>query len=85
MNAVVQQLRYVDIDSLFAAVGEGHVSAASVVEKVVASHGGADGASEDLAEATIPGRGRPRKEQTDPGVLVAVSYTHLFITKRQVI
>ena len=70
MNAVVQQLRYVDIDSLFAAVGEGHVSAASVVEKVVASHGGADGASEDLAEATIPGRGRPRKEQTDPGVLV---------------
>ena len=70
MNAVVQQLRYADIDSLLAAVGEGHVSAASVVEKVMASHGGADGASEDLAEATIPGRGRPRKQPTDPGVVV---------------
>jgi GTP pyrophosphokinase len=70
MNAVVQQLRYADIDSLFAAVGEGHVSAASIVEKVVASHGGADGASEDLAEATIPGRGRMRKQPTDPGVVV---------------
>lgn len=69
MSAIVQQLRYVDIDSLYAAVGEGHVSAGSIVEKVVAAHGGADGASEDLAEATVPGRVRQRK-QTDPGVVV---------------
>ncbi|SEW11514.1 GTP pyrophosphokinase [Austwickia chelonae] len=69
MSAVVQQLRYVDIDSLYAAVGEGHVSAHSIVEKVVSAHGGAEGATEDVAEATVPGRGRSRKP-TDPGVVV---------------
>ncbi|WP_219107864.1 bifunctional (p)ppGpp synthetase/guanosine-3',5'-bis(diphosphate) 3'-pyrophosphohydrolase [Austwickia sp. TVS 96-490-7B] len=69
MHDVVQQLRFPDIDSLYAAVGEGHLSAQSIVEKVVAVHGGADGATEDLAEATVPGRYRSRK-RTDPGVVV---------------
>jgi GTP pyrophosphokinase len=69
LAGVAADLRYVDIDALYAAVGEGHVSAVSVVNRVVASFGGEEGASEDLAEATLPTRTRPRRAG-DPGVVV---------------
>src|SRR5690348_11746359 len=46
-----------DVSALYAAVGEGNLSAQAVVRRVIEEHGGADGASEDLAEAvTITGR-----------------------------
>jgi GTP pyrophosphokinase len=51
-------------------VGEGHVSAQHVVGKVVASMGGVDGATEDLAEATVPTRAASRRKPGDPGVVV---------------
>ncbi len=70
MTAVATDLRYQDIEALYAAVGEGHVSAQHVVGKVVASMGGVDGATEDLAEATVPNRGRARRHDGDPGVVV---------------
>jgi GTP pyrophosphokinase len=69
LAGVAADLRYQDIDGLYAAVGEGHVSASSVVGKVVQSFGGEEGASEDLAEATLPTRTRPRRAG-DPGVVV---------------
>src|SRR5215203_1933779 len=69
LTAVAGELRYVDIDGLYAAVGEGHVSAGHVVNRVVASFGGEEGASEDLAEATVPTRTRTRRAG-DPGVVV---------------
>ncbi len=69
LTAVAGELRYVDIDGLYAAVGEGHVSAGHVVNRVVASFGGEEGASEDLAEATVPTRTRSRRAG-DPGVVV---------------
>jgi GTP diphosphokinase / guanosine-3',5'-bis(diphosphate) 3'-diphosphatase len=69
LAAVAVNLRYLDIDGLYAAVGEGHVSAASVVNRVVQSFGGEEGASEDLAEATVPTRTRPLRAG-DPGVVV---------------
>ena len=53
-----RDLRYQDIDALYAAVGEGHVSAQHVVGRLVASLGGEEGASEDLAEATVPNAGQ---------------------------
>jgi GTP pyrophosphokinase len=61
-----------DASALFAAVGEGRVSAASVVQKLLVAHGGADGATEDIAEAFTPhqssaARVRP---QGDPGIVV---------------
>jgi guanosine-3',5'-bis(diphosphate) 3'-pyrophosphohydrolase len=68
LTAVAGALRYTNIDGLFAAVGEGHVSADHVVKQLVATLGGEDGATEDLAEATMPRRGRVRA--TDPGVTV---------------
>lgn len=70
MTAVATDLRYQDIEALYAAVGEGHVSAQHVVGKVVASMGGVDGATEDLAEATVPTRAASRRRPGDPGVVV---------------
>src|SRR5690349_2604492 len=64
------ELRYADISALYAAVGEGHVSAQHVVSKVVASMGGVEGATEDLAEATVPTRQAKRRRGGDPGVVV---------------
>jgi GTP pyrophosphokinase len=69
MTAVATDLRYQDIDALYAAVGEGHVSAQHIVSKVVAAMGGVEGATEDLAEATSPTRVM-RRRTTDPGVVV---------------
>ncbi|HKX68389.1 MAG TPA: bifunctional (p)ppGpp synthetase/guanosine-3',5'-bis(diphosphate) 3'-pyrophosphohydrolase [Intrasporangium sp.] len=71
MTAVATDLRYQDIEALYAAVGEGHVSAQHVVGKVVASMGGVEGATEDLAEATVPTRAAARRRRDgDPGVVV---------------
>ncbi len=69
MTAIATDLRYVDIDALYAAVGEGHVSAQHVVSKIVATVGGVEGATEDLAEATTPTRAM-RRRSGDPGVVV---------------
>ncbi|MGH3156745.1 MAG: RelA/SpoT family protein, partial [Streptosporangiaceae bacterium] len=53
---IARDLHYADLSALYAAVGEGHVSAQSVVMKLVKSAGGLAGAQEDLAEATLPTR-----------------------------
>jgi guanosine-3',5'-bis(diphosphate) 3'-pyrophosphohydrolase len=67
--ALASEMRYPDVTTLYAAVGEGHVSAASVVQRLVQSLGGEDGAEEDLAEATTPIRAR-RPRIGEPGVEV---------------
>jgi GTP pyrophosphokinase len=67
--ALASEMRYADVTALYAAVGEGHVSAASVVQRLVQSLGGEDGAEEELAEATTPTRAR-RPRIGDPGVEV---------------
>lgn len=69
LTGLASELRYQDIDALYAAVGEGHVSAQHVVGRLVASLGGEEGASEDLAEATTPTRSM-RRRSGDPGVVV---------------
>ncbi len=66
-----RDLHFPDISALYAAVGENQVSAQSVVQRVVASLGGAEGATEDLAEAASPTRGLTRPTGPgDPGVVV---------------
>jgi GTP pyrophosphokinase len=72
LTAIAHDLRYPDITSLYAALGEGHVSSQAVVSRLVQAVGGEDGAAEDLAEATAPtreARRRPRPKG-DPGVVV---------------
>ncbi|MGB3186582.1 MAG: bifunctional (p)ppGpp synthetase/guanosine-3',5'-bis(diphosphate) 3'-pyrophosphohydrolase [Ornithinimicrobium sp.] len=68
LMAVAGDLRYQSIEALFAAVGESHVSPEHVVKQLVATLGGEIGATEDLAEAVMPHRGKSRA--TDPGVTV---------------
>jgi GTP pyrophosphokinase len=73
LDAVAHDLHLADISALYAAVGEGNVSAQAVVERVIALAGGREGAEEDLAEATIlPKRGarRGRDRLGDAGVVV---------------
>ncbi len=69
LTAVADDLRYPDISSLYAAVGEGHVSAQSVVQRLVHILGGEEGTTEDAAEAVMPDRPR-RRTAGDPGVVV---------------
>ena len=71
LTTLAHELRYPDISALYAAIGESHVSAQSVVSRLVESLGGEEGATEDLAEATTPGSSRTRRRSaTDPGVVV---------------
>jgi GTP pyrophosphokinase len=66
------EMRYPDVSALYAAVGEGHVSAPHVVSQLVKSLGGEEGTEEDTAEAAIPGvPTTPRRIRSgDPGVVV---------------
>ncbi|GGK91533.1 GTP pyrophosphokinase [Planomonospora parontospora subsp. parontospora] len=70
---LARELRYPDVSSLYAAVGEGHTAAQTVVQKLVQSIGGVEGAEEDIAEAAVPTklRGRPRAGGGGAGVVVA--------------
>jgi len=67
---IARDLRYPDVSALYAAVGENHVSAQSVVSKLVAALGGAEGAVEDIAEVAVPTRRPGRPSTSDAGVLV---------------
>ena len=71
-TTLAHELRYPDITALYAAIGEGHVSAQSVVQRLVESLGGEEGAIEDLAEVTHARRSAqaPAAAQSDPGVVV---------------
>ena len=67
LNEVAALLRYEDVTALYAAVGEGHVSTQSVLEKVVAS---LHSENED-SDIPIPAKGRSRRDSgSSSGVLV---------------
>jgi GTP diphosphokinase / guanosine-3',5'-bis(diphosphate) 3'-diphosphatase len=68
--AIARELRYTDLSALYAAVGEGHVSAQSVIGKLVRSAGGIAGAQEDLAETALPTRPPKPPPAGDSGVVV---------------
>ncbi|MDR3202808.1 MAG: bifunctional (p)ppGpp synthetase/guanosine-3',5'-bis(diphosphate) 3'-pyrophosphohydrolase, partial [Bifidobacteriaceae bacterium] len=68
--ALASELRYADVTALYAAVGEGHVGAGTLVKKLVASVGGESGNEEDLAEALRPGLEPTRVAKPgDPGIV----------------
>jgi len=76
LTLAAEHFKIADVSALYAAVGEGNLSAQAVVRRVIDEHGGEEGASEDLAEAvTITGR-RGRAKSTggsgggDAGVIV---------------
>ncbi|MFI8188844.1 GTP pyrophosphokinase [Streptomyces sp. NPDC085946] len=69
---LAHEMRYADISALYAAIGEGHVSAQNIVQKLVQALGGEEAASEEIDETVPPARGRSRKRRAsaDPGVIV---------------
>lgn len=69
VSEVAAQMRYDSVEALYAAVGEGHVSTQSVLEKVVATLQGE--AEADEAEIPFTPKGRARQlRSSDSGVLV---------------
>ncbi|WP_031507716.1 RelA/SpoT family protein [Streptomyces megasporus] len=68
---LAHEMRYPDISALYAAIGEGHVSAQNVVQKLIQAIGGEEAANEDIAETSPPLRRRSkRRAGADPGVVV---------------
>jgi GTP pyrophosphokinase len=67
VNAVAAQMRYDGVEALYAAVGEGHVSTQSVIEKVLASL--QTEADDESLTFTPKSRGRALRS-SDSGVLV---------------
>ncbi len=67
---LAKDLRYPDISALYAAVGEGHLSAQNVVQRLVQSLGGQEGATEDIAETAVPTKQVRPRPAGDPGVVV---------------
>jgi GTP pyrophosphokinase len=51
---IARDMHLTDVSALYAAVGEGHISAQSVVQKLVTQLGGVEGAVEDIAETAVP-------------------------------
>jgi GTP diphosphokinase / guanosine-3',5'-bis(diphosphate) 3'-diphosphatase len=71
MAALARELRYTDVSALYTAVGEGHVSARHVVQRLVAQFGGDDEAADELAERSTPATMPVRQRSTeDVGVAV---------------
>jgi GTP pyrophosphokinase len=70
MAALSRELHFPDLSGLYAAVGEGHVSARHVVQRLVALLGGVEQAEEDLAERATPSTVRLRRAGGDAGVVV---------------
>jgi GTP pyrophosphokinase len=70
LPTLARELRYNDISALYAAVGEGHLSAQTVVHRLFQSMGGPEGAVEDIAETAMPTRPAKPRPVSDPGVVV---------------
>ncbi|MGV9253417.1 RelA/SpoT family protein [Streptomyces sp. NPDC003697] len=70
---LAHEMRYSDISALYAAIGEGHVSAQNIVQKLVHALGGEEAATEEIDDESVPpsrGRSRKRRASADPGVVV---------------
>jgi GTP pyrophosphokinase len=61
---LAHDLRYPDIDALYSAVGDGHVSAASIIEKLVTAMGGEDSHPEETIEYIPTGVPTTRRSST---------------------
>ncbi|MGN6473669.1 MAG: RelA/SpoT family protein [Mycobacteriales bacterium] len=71
LGTLAKDMHYADVSALYAAVGEGHVSAQHIVTRLVQALGGPEGAVEDIAETETATKA-PRRQRSagDPGVMV---------------
>jgi GTP pyrophosphokinase len=70
LASIAVDLNQADVTALYASVGEGRVSAETIVQRLVDAAGGVDGAADDAAEAVTPKPGRRTSESRDVGVVV---------------
>jgi len=71
LSSIAAGLNQVDVTALYAAVGEGRISAQTIVARLIDVSGGVDGAADDTAEAFRPTFGTATKSRNhDVGVLV---------------
>jgi GTP pyrophosphokinase len=71
MGALARELRYTDVSALYTAVGEGHISAHHVVQRLIAQLGGADDAEDEIAERSTPSN-VPMRQRSSDDVGIAV-------------
>lgn len=81
LTLAARHFNIADVTALYAAVGEGNLSAQAVVRRVVEEHGGQQGAAEDLAEAVTITRPRRSKIASggDAGVIVKGTGSEVWI------
>jgi len=70
MASVARELRFAEVSTLYAAIGEGHTSARHVVSRLVALLGGVEHAEDELAERATPSTVTRRRASGDAGVIV---------------
>jgi len=71
LNTLAQEANYTDVSALYAAVGEGHLGAQTVVTRLTALLGGDEGLIEDASEQVLPNRVVHRRDaKPDPGITV---------------
>jgi guanosine-3',5'-bis(diphosphate) 3'-pyrophosphohydrolase len=72
LTTIAADLHQADITALYASVGEGRISAATIVQRLVESAGGVDGAADDAAETVSPTTVQHLRQRTpgDVGVIV---------------
>ncbi|MBV7412183.1 bifunctional (p)ppGpp synthetase/guanosine-3',5'-bis(diphosphate) 3'-pyrophosphohydrolase [Dermabacteraceae bacterium TAE3-ERU27] len=73
LTAVAQDLHYADVDALYSAIGENHVSAKNVASRLTAELGGPASMEEDITESVMPSKVRDSRRKrggNDPGVIV---------------
>ncbi|WP_084157305.1 RelA/SpoT family protein [Haematomicrobium sanguinis] len=69
LYGISQDLNYADIAGVYAAIGDGHVAANNIIDRLLAAHGGAANVDEDINETTISASPK-RSRFTDSGVTV---------------
>ena len=72
LAAVAQDLRLADVSALYAAIGEGNVTAHAVIRRLMQAIRGAEEEAEDVSERVLPAErpGRDRALRGDSGVVV---------------
>ena len=71
LNTLALEANYADVSALYAAVGEGHLGAQTVVARLTTALGGDEGLIEDASEQVLPSRVSNRRDaKPDPGITV---------------
>ncbi|CAB4918410.1 unannotated protein [freshwater metagenome] len=72
LTSIAVDLHQADVSGLYASIGEGRVSAATVIQRLVEAAGGVEAAADDAADALIPTSFQRQRSRTSSDVGVVV-------------